>query len=95
MRQEEEQTGGEGGGNSRWDKGEGEQDASAKGKHDLGRGQDVWRGGKRIRKRQGLRQEEEQTGGEGGGKSRWEKGRGRRIPPGKLNRFSCGVLPSG
>ena len=41
-----------------------------------------------------MRQEEEQTGGEGGGKSRWEKGRGRRIPPGKLNRFSCGVFPS-
>ena len=39
-----------------------------------------------------MRQEEEQTG-EGGG-NRWEKGRGMRIPPGKLNRFSCGVLPS-
>ena len=41
-----------------------------------------------------MRQEEEQTGGEGGGKSRWEKGRGRRIPPGKLKRLSCGVIPS-
>ena len=55
-----------------------------------GRGEEV----EEARKRQGLRQEEEQTGGEGGGKSRWEEGRGRRIPPGKLKRFSCGVLPS-
>ena len=38
-------------------------------------------------------QEEEQTRGEGGGNSRWEKGRGRRIPPGKRNRFLCGVFP--